>query len=90
MAKALSGCPPPSLCQVCSARSALPCCVKANAALMNNAGSAGRLLLTFSLLSTCQAVGVCQGSSGSAELRHVSTEAELCYRCSSVQYSSVV
>lgn len=33
-----------------AASSALPRCAKANAGLMNNAGSAGRLLLTFSLL----------------------------------------
>lgn len=50
--------------------------MKANAALMNNAGSAGLLLLTFRLLSTCQAARVCQSSSGSAELGHVSTAAK--------------
>lgn len=69
-AYAQSGVPPlPAL--PCST---LPRCVKSNAALMNNAESAVRVLLTFGLLSTCQAAGVCQSNSGSAELSHVSRQ----------------
>lgn len=52
-----------------------PCCAKANAAPINNLGSPGWLPLTFSLLSANRAAGVCQDSSGSAELGHVSATA---------------
>lgn len=61
-----------------------PCCAKANAALINNLASPGWLPLPFSLPSTNQATGVCQDSSGSAELSHVSTTAAVFVRQSSV------